>query len=358
VSARTAQRRAAAGRTRMDGRRPPPLSTALVAAFLAALLAALPVVRAQGAGASVGGSVEFDYGASVGWSSLPPAVGTAASLLTGVHADMTARLPPVTFTLRLDPSLSAPAGATVPILEPGLSEAYALLREGPIDVSAGLRRLTLETARLTVPFQVDPVAADGTRRGLLSARVAAYTGLVRVRAAALLDQGRLGGALSVRLDLTSAQLEAHALYLEAPVFGVSASGTVSQTVVYGEAWLLAAPWRGRGALGVSGYLGSALWTLEAAFAPPPGAPTAVPLPQLAAQLDVPLADGDTLHGLADVGLTASQLVPGSRALQASASLTWEAGGPDLTLELGPNLSAGELGASVALLVRLRATTGF
>jgi len=356
------------------------------AAALAAALLWAPAVRAQAAddGPSVTGSFEVRYAAAVGWSSLPSpaapgaaATEPAASLLLGAHGELTARWRPVSATLRLDPAMSVPAPAAAPVWEPGLTEAFALLREGPIDASAGLERLPLETARLTVPFQVDPVAADGTRRGVWGARVSAFTGPLRLRAAGFVvppglpgdsgaNAGGLGGALSARFDFTVAQLELHALYLAAPVFGVGASGTAGQTVVYGEAWLLAGPWRGRGAIGASGYLGDALgggladalWTLEAAYAPPPGGAGLAPMPQVAGQLDVPLANGDTLHATADLGLAPSALVPGTRRLQGTAALLWETGDPQTTLQLGPSLSSGELGTRIAVQAQLTATTGF
>lgn len=341
------------------------------------------------AGPSVRGTFEVRYAAAVGWRSVggpampgAPTAGAVApepdaSLLLGAHADLDAGWRPLHLTVRLDPAMSAAGGGAEPAWEPGLTEAFALVREGPVDVSAGLERLPLETARLTVPFQIEPLAADGTRRGLWGARVAAYTGPLRLRAAGFLvppglpgdtaaGWGDVGGALSVRADLTSAQLEAHVLYLRAPAFGASASGTVGETVLYGEAWLLAGPWSGRGALGASGYLGTALggalsdalWTLEAAYAPPPAAPALDALPQLAAQLDAPLINGDTLHAFADVGLADSRLVPGEPRLQGSVSLLWETGGSEATLQLGPSLSSGELGTRLLLQAKLTATTGF
>lgn len=363
---------------------PAPVVVAVAAAILSAQLWAPPARAQAGAGPGLAGSFEVRYAASVGWSSQPgpapsgPIAGEPdASLLVAAHADLTARWTPVSVTLRLDPAMTAAGAAAPPDWEPGLTEAFALLREGPVDASVGLERLTLETARLTVPFQVDPVAADGTRRGVWGARVSAYTGPWRLRAAGFLvppelpgsaggARGRVGGAASARLDLTVAQIELDALYLDAPVLGAGASGTVGGTVVYGEAWLLADPWRGRGALGASGYLGDALggamrdtlWTLEAAFAPPPGAPGLPPMAQLAGRLDVPLANGDTLHATGDLGLSESTLAPGTRRLEGSAALLWEPSTAQTSFQLGPSLSSGELGTRLALQVRLTASTGF
>lgn len=329
------------------------------AALVVAALAALPAARAQGSGPAVQGRVEALTAATVGWSSVAGAPQPYAVLLTGANVDLEASWRPVSLTVRAAPTMTAQGGAGVePAFELGLEEAYALLREGPVDVSAGLQRLTLETARLTVPYQLDTLDAAGGRAGLWSARAALYAGPARLRATAFLRDGHAGGALGLRLDLTSAQVEAHALYDRSPAVGVGASGTVGDTVVYGEAWLLTGPWRGRGALGVSGYLADALWTLEAAYAPPPLSPAAEPLPQLAVQAVVPLDDGDTLEGYADVGLAASALHPGARSARATATLTWTTGDPEAQLELGPSLSVSELGTQAALTVRLSVATGF
>lgn len=318
------------------------------------------------------GSFEVRYAAAVGHSPLSPLPGLVtvepfATMVLGAHVDLQATWQPLRATLRLDPALLASSSTSVPTWEPGLTEAYVLLREGPIDASAGLERLPLETARLTVPFQLDPVAADGTRRGLWGARVSAYVGALRLRGVGFLRSPGMGGgsapddlgaALSARLDLTSAQVEAHAVYLGAPAFGVGASGTVGRTVVYGEAWLVAEPWRGRGALGASGYLGDALWTLEAAYAPPATAPGLDAAPRLAAQVDVPLATGDSLRAITDIALVESTAAARQRRLQASASAMWETGDGAATLRLGPALTVGSAGVRLVLQAQLDAATDF
>lgn len=353
----------------------PPAGRALRLA-LAVLLWLAGGAAHAGSGPTLGGSFEVRYLAAIGWSGLPPSPALPAAsgapdaaMLLGAHAEATARWQPLALTVRLDPAMLATAGVAAPTWEPGLTEAYALLREGPVDASLGLERLPLETARLTVPYRLEPAAADGTRRGLWGARVSLYTGPLRLRAAGFLAPptlappasgggSELGGAVSARLDLTAVQIEAHAVYLRAPAFGVSASGTLGQTVLYGEAWLLAEPWGGRGALGASGYLGDALWTLEAAYAPPLAAPAAAALPQLAAQLDLPLAGGDNLRAFATLGLAESVLAPGSLRLQGAATLLWRTGTPQATLELGPSVSSGELGTRALLTARLTAASGF
>ncbi len=332
---------------------------ALLALALAASGIALAQVRVR---------VEIPYGASVGVASARGLTGGEASLVTGLHVDAEATLDPVRLTVRLDPSMTVvnpapsvpgvPTAFPYPTWEPGLSEAYALLRVGKLDVSAGIERLPLETARLTVPFQLDRLAADGQRRGLLGARASLFLDPVRVRGALLERGGTLGGAVSVRADLTSAQLEAHAVLLDGLALGASASGTVADTVLYGEAWLLTGPWRARAALGASGYLADALWTAEIAFAPPTGLPGAAAMPQLAAQVNVPWPAEGSLDLYAGAALPQSVLVPGERRLAGQASVTWVSGNPDVQLELGPAARFDELGAHYALTLRLTTYTAF
>ncbi|MEJ2357080.1 MAG: hypothetical protein P8Y13_03225 [Deinococcales bacterium] len=295
--------------------------------------AALLALAAAGTAlAQVRVRVEIPYGASVGVASYGGASAGEATFVTGLHVDAEADLDPVRLTVRLDPSLTATDPASVlppnplaqssPSWEAGLTEAYALLREGPVDLSAGLERLPLETARLTVPYQLDRTAKDGQRQGVWGARASLYLTPVRLRGAFLERDGSLGGALSLRADLTSAQLEANAVYLDGLALGAGASGTLGDTVLYGEAWLLSDPWRGRGAVGASGYLSDALWTLEAAFAPPLALPEAAAAPQLAGQVNVPLQGDNSLELYAGLSLPESVLTPGSRSLAAQASATW------------------------------------
>ncbi len=330
---------------------------------------ALTALVASGAAlAQVSVRVEVPYGATVGLASYGDASAGEASFVTGLHVDAEASLDPVHLTVRLDPSMraadvpamvpGAPSSSSSPSWEPGLTEAYALLREGPVDVSAGIERLPLETARLTVPYQLDRTATDGRRQGLLGARAAVYLTPMRVRVALFERSGSLGGALSVRADLTSAQLEAHAVYLDGLAFGVSASGTLADTVLYGEAWLLSEPWRGRAALGASGYLADALWTAEVAFAPPAGLPGGAAVPQLAGQLNVPLSSDSAIDLYAAAALMDSVLAPGTRSLAGQGAITWVTGDPDVQLELGPGIRADELGTHYALTVRLTTFTAF
>lgn len=335
------------------------LRALLLTAVLAATAAATAQLRVR---------IEVPYGVAVGVASVAGATAPEATFATGLALDAELRLDEVTATLRMQPSLTAfdgtaaaqaaLAGRASPDWEPGLREAYLLVREGPVDLAAGFQRMPLETARLSVPYQVDRTLADGGRQGLLGARASVFVGPLRLRGALLERSGSLGGAFSVRADLTSVQLEGHAVYLDGMALGVGASGTVGATVLYGEAWLLSDPWRGRGALGASGYLGDALWTAEAAFAPPPGAQGAPAIPQVLGQVSLPVGDAGSLELVAGAALIDSLLVPGTSRLAGLAALTWTTGDPDVRLELGPSLHTGELGTHYALTLRLTAFTGF
>ena len=75
------------------------------------------------------------------------------------------------------------AGPDSARLEPGLTEAFALYRLDNVDLSAGLERLPLETARLSVPFRVEPVGKLGQPLGVLGARATVYLTDWRVRPA-------------------------------------------------------------------------------------------------------------------------------------------------------------------------------
>lgn len=178
-------------------------------------------------------------------------------------------LEPVMFRFVLEPSVRlAGDGVEGTFTQPGLTEAFARYRLDDLDLSAGVERLPLETARLSVPFRLETVGKTGQPSGLLGARATFFAGDLRVRPALVYRQGddRLGGVMSVRQTIRRFEGEAHAPYLDGFVAGLGGSGLVGDTVLYGEAWLLARPWDGRGALGASGFWGELLWTVEAAYA--------------------------------------------------------------------------------------------
>jgi len=350
-----------AARPRPTGGRPDRRAARAGATALLALLAlATPTAHAQ-----AHASVEWRYATQVGAFS----VGTVHLPLAGMQAsvlvDAEAALEPVTLTVLAQPTLLAPpaagtAGTAAAALgDPGFLEAAALLRTGPVDVRLGLLRLPLETARLSLPYQLDGVTEVGQRHGWPGAEATVYLERVRLRARGWWRDSHAAGAFSARLDLTSLQLEAHLVRDGRWGAGVGASGLLGDTVLYGEAWLIGDPWRGRGAVGASGYLGEALWTVEAAWAPPYGVPGAAAYPQLLAQADLPLPNANgSLQALAGAGWAPSTLRPGSRSWVGQAALTWAVGDPAVQLEVGPSVRHDETGTSYLLRLSMTAYSGF
>lgn len=186
-----------------------------------------------------------------------------ASWSLGAHLEARYNLSPLRLNLVLDPGVSFSRSVTT---DAGLTELYALYREGQLDVSAGLERLPLEAARLSLPYSLEPVSPLGTRQGRWGARVSWNPEETRVRLAILEDAGRLIPILSLRREFGAFELEAHALYPARWVVGLGGSGTVAGLVVYGESWLFFNPLEARYALGLSGSLADSLWTLEGGYA--------------------------------------------------------------------------------------------
>lgn len=220
---------------------------------------------------------------------------------------------PVAFSLVLDPSLRVSQVVTT---EPGFTELYATTTYGDLDLSAGVERLPLETARSSVPYSVETVGVRGIRHGVPGVRGVLYSGDWRLRGA-VFYQGATNSVVplvSVKRAFDSFELEAHVLYQDGIVAGLGGSGLVSDIVVYGEAWLLTDPLftgkpaaeslSGRGALGLSGNLELGTWTLEAAYltpgetslkeddelTPAQHAPTTDPHPAVSGQVVLPLGD--------------------------------------------------------------------
>ncbi len=272
----------------------------ILAASLVAAAAAQPRVR---------GEVELRSGST--WTEFG---GTWSSLLTVVyraHLEVEASLGPLELRVVADPSVrlreGGPDAATLDLPVP---EAFLRLAAGPVDVDAGRLRTAVGTARLLQPYAHDARSEAGVAVGWWGARATAYLDLWRLRGLAFVrtDDGGIGGLLSVRRDLGVADVEAHVRWLDTLAIGLGASGTIGDLIVYGEGWLLEAPWRGRGAIGLSGFAGDALWTAEVGYAPAPVAGGAV-LPLAAARVDVPLEDGWSLGvdgGIAYVSADASR----------------------------------------------------
>jgi hypothetical protein len=223
--------------------------------------------------------------------------------------------------LVLDPTLSVDDKSELKG-DLGLTEAYGRFQVGDIDVSIGLERLPLETARLSVPFSLSEVSSDdvsadspkGSLVGLWSARVLWYPGDYRFRLASFYrtDDEQFGVALSAKRFFGDFELEATAIYDNHFIFGLNGSGLLGDVVVYGETWLLlnmpitdGAETTFRGLFGATGYLSDSLWTLEAGYFPSFG--TTSSYPQILAQWQL-LQDSTTWSAGGGAGLQNEQIV--------------------------------------------------
>jgi len=203
--------------------------------------------------------LELRFSSALAISHLP----LEASWGLGAHLEARYDLNPLRFQLVLDPGVNFSRLVTA---EAGLTELYALYRQGELDVSAGLERLPLEVARLSLPFGLEPLSSLGNRQGRWGARVSWNPEASRLRLAVLEEAGRWLPVLSLRREFGDFELEAHALYPARWVLGLGGSGTVAELVIYGEGWLLLEPLEARYALGLSSSLGEGVWTLEGGYA--------------------------------------------------------------------------------------------
>ena len=319
------------------------------------VLLLLPFLAATLAFAQLSYRGEIEVAGDLSFASTNQVLNELVGLSLRGHFEADYSLDPLDFRLVLDPAVRVTsAGIEGAFIEPGLTEAFALYRLDNIDFSAGLERLPLQAARLSIPFHVEPVNQLGQPLGLLGVRASIYLEDWRVRPALLYrtQHNPLGGVVSVRREFASFDLEAHFLYLNGFAAGLGGSGLVGDVVVYGEAWLLTNPWDGRGALGASGFWGDLLWTVEAAYAADPlyteteldfeetRLNLANPYPQLLGQLSLPVGDAGNLDLNASLGLVDSVL-GGSSALQAIGSLLYTYSESDYQMRVGPTFNHTE-----------------
>lgn len=297
---------------------------------------------------------EIGFGADFAASSTAGDVSDTFSASYRLHLEASYALDPISLNLILDPAARAPDNSPIKsLVEVGLTEVYILWRGDSVDVSVGIERLPLEAARLNIPYSIEPRASTGLPRGLPGARASLFVGPWRVRSAIIYRAPHPGLVASVRHNFSSFELEVHTLYLDSFAAGLSGSGLVGPLVLYGEAWLLTSPFDGRGALGLSGSLDNALWTLEAAYSPPLVAPEAAPLPQVAGQLNLPVGDAWSLDINGSVSLVDSALNPGSSTLQGLMIVTFNLSSPNYTLSFGPSLAHTELATNYGIGVELK-----
>lgn len=271
------------------------------------------------------------------------------------HLEADYNLEPVTLRLVFDPavSLGTPDSAR---LTYGLTELFVRYSLDNLDLSAGLERLALETARLTVPFRLEPVSTLGQPLGLVGARATLFTDDWRVRPALVYrsQDEQFGGGVSIRREFTAFDLELHVFYLDGVATGLGGSGLLGQMVIYGEAWLLSEPRAGRGAVGLSGFWRDLLWTIETAYAPNPVGGNAA-YPQLLGQFSLPHGDSgswDLSTGLALLDSSAGS----SSMLAAFGNLAYSYLERDYQVSLGATFSHTEFATVYG--ARLSMTTFF
>ncbi len=162
----------------------------------------------------------------------------------------------------------------------GLTEVYGFTTLGAFDVSAGLERLPLEYARLSVPLNLEPILEGSLRRGLLGARASYFTGDWRLRGGLFYDglyddsSDELGGFASARRSFGNFELEAFGVYAGEPILGAGGSGVLEgiwlleDIVVYGEAWWLVDSNDLRASFGATGNPAFGSWTVELSYLVP------------------------------------------------------------------------------------------
>lgn len=251
------------------------------------------------------------------------------------------RLDTVNLELVLNPKLRFSDEAEA---ELGLTELFAFYPTGDVDLSAGIQRLPLEYARLSVPFKIEPQTASGQRLGVPNLRATYYPGDWRLRGVLYYRDEGVRPLVSARRNFTGFELEAFALHTDRFTFGVSGSGLVGDIVLYGESWLLTDPLEARAALGANGFVGDGSWTLEASYAPHPMRQSTYP--QLSGQLSYPQDELTSWELFAAVSLV-------DREIAGQASLSYNRTTPQdsqFAATLGGTLGAGMNSLSVRLSV--------
>lgn len=226
----------------------------------AALLLGWPALAQSFGVDGLESKLELDFSSALGLNAaLPP----SASWGLGGHLEARLTLEPIRFNLVLDPGLQL--GSPV-FSDPGLTEAYALFRKNDLDLSAGVERLPLEYARLSLPYSMEPVSPLGKRRGLLGLRLGWNPEATRLRLGLLQNSAGAFGILSLRREFAGFELEAHATAPSGrPTVGLGGSGTLEALVLYGEVWYFWNPSEVRYALGLSANLGDGIWTVEGGY---------------------------------------------------------------------------------------------
>lgn len=289
---------------------------------------------------------------------------TTLNATTGMHLDFSYELNDLTLKLLMEPNAtldSTGAGA----LKNGLREVYASYRFDDVDFSIGLERLPLEAARLGVPFSItnaldiqNPNDLKGFFDGIWAARSTWYLDDSQLRLAAFYreQQERIGAVLSVKQFFDSFDAQAIIVYDDYFALGLNGSTLIEDIVLYGESWFfLDAPVNNtrensvRALLGVTGYLDSALWTVEAGYMPSQFSTTSIP--QLLAQYQLPqdattwtinaglgYVDTDTVSGIAGLVSINSSFVEDDTV--AGATLSTQFSERNFVISVSFNLEQG------------------
>lgn len=237
---------------------------------------------------------------SAAWQNQTTLTGT-----TGMNLEFAYELNDLTLKLIMEPSAFLNNTGTGEV-NTGLREAYASYRFDDVDISLGLERLPLETARLSVPFSitnaldiVNPNELKGFFDGIWSARSTWYLEDNQFRLAAFYreQQERVGGVISFKRFFENFDAQTIIVYDDYFALGLNGSTLVEDIVLYGESWfLLDAPISNsinttnretnfRVLLGATGYLDDGLWTIETGYMPSQFSPSSIP--QLLAQYQLP-----------------------------------------------------------------------
>lgn len=272
---------------------------------------------------------------------------------------------PLSATLRLDATLDVGSGVALrSVIAPsiafgrpgtapdevevslGLESAYVRydVPFAPVETSVGIRRWTVGETRLQPVVRLERVDAFGTPQGLLGARAVAYLHPWRLGAGVLapldddLRPTTVGGAAAARWDVANWTFEGHAFLLDRAGGGLTASGTVGDQVVYGEAWLLGDPWEVRGGAGLTSYLfGDVLVTVEGAWAPPSGALDASPRPAVRASAQASPSRDVGLDASAGLAWPEDPARPDRRLATWDATVALSLDGRSGVLTLAPTL---------------------
>lgn len=215
-----------------------------------------------------------------------------------------------------------------------------------LETSFGFRRWPVGELRLEPAIRLGQVDGFGTQLGWLGGQATVFAHPWRVRLGvgapvdATLKPSDVGAVAAVRWDVATWTLEAHAFHMGRSGGGLTASGTVGNQVVYGDAWLLAEPLELRGGAGIAGYVGDLLVTAEGAWAAAGGALDSDARPSLRLALQAAPTRDLSIDASAGVAWPDDPRAPGSRTPIGDAAISLSLSTSDAVLSLTPNARVG------------------